>query len=179
MSFSFRMPVLAIVLVASGVGRAEAQRSKEVSTWHFSAENEGSYVRSEIPVVALRIISRDDGLRNLLDAQNPPQKEIPNTWLSTSSVHLKDKNENDIVVQGIGPVSGSNVTIFWIFHVNGENTTLLLEVVAHDLIIRQPRRQGYLTIDAISSTSSSVTTVSFQMRDGKYRKYLEQTEKLP
>lgn len=179
MSCGYRQffPILALVgLMVSG---AVAQAPKQGSEWHFSAENDGSYPSAEIPVTVLRLISHDEGVRNLLDRQKPPQKTVPRAWLSASKVHLKNKDESDIVVQGTGPMLGANVTTFWVFRLNGDNADLLSEIVAHDLIIRLPRKDGYLTVDAVSATASSVTTVSFQMKNGKYAKWLQNTEKLP
>jgi hypothetical protein len=170
---------MALVIVALGVRGPAAQSPKQETMWHFSAEDEGSYPSTEIPAVVLQLISRDEGVRNLLDAQNPSQREVPRAWLSASKVHLAGRDENNVVIQGIGPILGANVTTFWVFRDNGDKAALLLEVIAHDLIIRQPRTKGYLTIDAVSATASFVTTDSFQMKNGKYAKWREKTEKLP
>lgn len=179
MSLGHRLFVLALVLVAFGVRGTAAQSPKQETKWHFSAENDGSYPSTEIPVAVLQLISRDEGVRNLLGAQQPPRMEVPRAWLSASKVRLTDRDESNIVIQGIGPILGANVTTFWVFRVKGDNADILLEVVAHDLIIGPPRKEGYLMVDAVSATASSVTTASFQMENGKYAKWREKTEKLP
>jgi len=177
MTFRPKALLAAIFVLTFLAGQVAAQRAEKVR-WQFSAEGAISYPKASIPHEVFRILEQDDGVRAALEAQNGPNKETPHTWFQASSIHLKDSNEDDFVVQGTGPILGANVTTFWVFRMTGDKATLLLKVIAHDLLVKSTRRNGYLAIDAVSATASTVTTTSFEIKGNSYAKYHERTEQI-
>jgi hypothetical protein len=139
---------------------ASAQSAKATSAeqTHFSAEDEGVQRRTPVPDGVLAIISKDEDVQSALESEG--ESQLPNNWLSASVVHLKDPDENDVVVMAVGILRGANVNRFWVFRPIGSGRyQTILNGPAHDLVIKNSRSNGYRDIKLLSATAVAVSTL--------------------
>jgi hypothetical protein len=167
-----RVLLFALSILAVGHALAQGPRKGEATEQHvFSAEDATVEHSIPIPDAAFAILVRDERLANLFDERVPITSGIVSrAWFSAATVHLGGKGEKDIIIMGIGPVRGANVTSFWIFRPRGTGFELIVAgAVAHTLEIMQTRTNGYCDIDTFSATAVDLTTNHLRFRDGAYR----------
>lgn len=85
-----------------------------------------------------------------------------------SEIHLTSSTERDLVVIAGAPLSGANVTTFWIFRPTNPGYELLLDAPAHDMVVRNSRTNGYRDIELVSATAVTASTVLCRYRDVRY-----------
>src|SRR5262249_16232636 len=78
----------------------------------FSAEDETVKHAAPVPPQVLAILARDSDVQQAREALN--LSVVPMGWFPASEIHLHGREERDLVVMGIGPIRGANVTTFWI-----------------------------------------------------------------
>ncbi len=145
---------------------------------HFSAEDTGVKRPIPVPEDVLDILRKDEGVRAVLEGQKILEEALPPSWFAASAIHLSTRTASDYVLQGEGPISGANVTTFWIFRSTARGHQLILTATAHDLVVGHKRRNGYLEIETMSATASEVTTVWYKFGSRRYIPYRERTELL-
>ena len=82
--------------------------------------------------------------------------------------------EKDLVLVGRGPMSGANITQFWVFHATDEGYDLVLQAGAHDLFVNDRMQHGFREIELQSATGIRFYTVVFRF-DGKRYKVIRNT----
>jgi len=115
------------------------------------------------------MLARDPDVKQILESERLPVEKLPTSWFLASEVHLRGSNERDLVVVGTGPVSGANVTTFWIFRPRGRRFELLLNAPAHWLEIKEARSNGYKDIELVSATAVTVSTVLCEFEGVTYK----------
>lgn len=159
------IPVLAFTLCIASVTQNLDSNPEQSSDLHFSAEDEGVKNAVPTPDGVWSLLKQDDDVREALQNQNSTVKTPPRTWVSAAIVHLHEASENDLVVQGQGPMMGANVTEFWVFAETSHGPKLVLKIPAHDLLIREARSGGYKIIEASAITAAThVSNVDLQVR---------------
>jgi hypothetical protein len=135
----------------------------------FSVEDETAKHPVSIPEDAWSILKKDAGVLEVLTNRSLSVNQLPASWFTASEVHLKVRNESDLVVVGKGPLQGANVTTFWVFLRRPQGLVLVLSAPAHDLIIKPTRRNGYKTIEIASTTAVRLSKVTFRFDRNQYR----------
>jgi hypothetical protein len=177
MNINWPAALLLVVCAASGPGAAGRQTSHKFEQRHFSVEAAGVERPVPIPNDVLAILREDESVRSLLDDQGISTDKLPSTWFSASSVHLGDSSETDMVIKGEEPITGANVTTFWVFVATPRGHELVLTTVAHDLLVRNERKNGRPEIQTMSATALKATIVSFRFNGRRYQQFQTQAEK--
>ena len=166
---------LLFVLVVPLTEIAARQRPDGPGQTHFSAEDSSVKHPVEIPKNVLSILTEDDGVRIALTNEGISAERIPRLWFSASAVHLAHSRDVDLVVMGEGPLRGSNVTTFWVFHATPSGYKLVLTAPAHDLILKNTRCNGFRDIVLTSLTAVEVSTVLLRFNGTIYTKQTAST----
>jgi len=174
MKWKNRIAILVTFTLACLSAHTSAQQTPRYR-WSFSAEGDAPYPTAKIPQSVLRKLEEDEQVQETIAEEGGFQKVHLRRWFQAVKVPLTSTGECDLVVKGVGPILGANVTTFWVFRVKGGKATMLLKVSAHDLDIAAVSQNGYLGIDAASSTASTVSITSFVMKNGSYRAVKEST----
>jgi hypothetical protein len=145
-----------------------SHKSFQSSALHFSAEDEVVKNAVPIPDEVWSLLMEDIDVRDVLQHQTPPLSVPPKNWFSATFVHLHEQRENDLAVQGEGPMMGANVTEFWVFAATERGPKLVLKVPAHDLVLRNRVSNGYRVIEASAITASRVSTLTYSFDGSHY-----------
>lgn len=146
---------------------------------HFSAEDENVKRPIVLPEEALALIAKDSEVMELLKDQSSAAIQL-SSWLSASEIHLDGPREKDIIVVAKGPLSGANVTTFWIIRPSGRGFDLMLGAVpAHDLVIKNTRSKGYRDIEAWTATAVRESTISFRFDGNRYKPSARSSKDIP
>jgi hypothetical protein len=136
---------------------------------HFSAEDQNVKRPIILTEAALALIAKDPDVTNVLKDYGSAGAKLLTTWLSASALHLDGRGERDIVVVAKGPLSGANITTFWVLRPSSSSFELLLTVPAHDLIVKMSRSKGYRDLETLAATAVRVSSVSFRFDGSKYK----------
>lgn len=164
---------LLTVLITCNPATAYAQPSEQ---HHFSAEETGVRKPVPIPEAVMAILRESEGVRGALEDKNMSATEIPPSWFSASAIHLNRPEQVDLVVMGVGPLRGANVTTFWVFSAAARGYELVLMAPAHDLIVTKTRWKGHRDIELISMTAVDISTVVVRFDGERYKEYKARTE---
>ena len=126
----------------------------QVEQVQFSAEDEQVKRPVPLPAAVKAVLSTDAGVKQILEFENIPADKMPSTWFLTSEVHLNGPEEQDLVVIARGPLSGANVTTYWLFRPRGGQYEMILSAApAHTLIVSDTLSNGYRDVRLLSSTA--------------------------
>jgi hypothetical protein len=114
-----------------------------------------------LPDDALDFVRQDRGVAEVLRDTQPSVAQLPRSWIMASEVHLSGPDERDIIVIATGPLSGANVTTFWVLRQSGQGLEIMLTAQAHDLFIRSTRSKGHRDVETFAATAVRVSTVCF------------------
>ena len=142
----------------------------------FSAEDESVREPSNLPDEVKPVLSSDDDVRSLLEEKGIPASKLPATWFSAGRVHLRNRNIDDLIVVGEGPVKGANVTTFWLFTPGANGLQLALKVFSHTLLLKDDRTRGLREIESRSASAVEVFRVSYRYDGLQYKSYREVSE---
>jgi hypothetical protein len=168
-----------VFLMICGSGVAEGKHHHPSEQTQFSAEDDSVHKPAEIPQDVMTILKKDKWVDNILEDENMAPDKLPSSWFSASAIHLGSAKKLDFVVVGEPPLLGANTATFWVFLASSRGYELALKIPAHDLQIKNTRRNGYRDIEA--SAESAVTFYSALFRfDGKgYVKRSGRAERIP
>ncbi len=150
---------------------AQEQRS-------FSAEDNQVKNPTSIPPEVLATLSQDPDVRAVLEDEHI-SGTVPASWLTASEVHLHSKAEKDLLVMAIGPLSGANVTTFWLFRPLHGQYEQILNAPAHDLHVKNTYSNGYRDIELVSATADTASTVLCRFQAGVYRPFKKSLKQIP
>jgi hypothetical protein len=167
-----KAPALVTILWVVSVRSAFPQVPirEDADQYVFSANDETMQHPISLPSRAFAMVARDQSLASLLEGTSVAREKVPESWFVASVVHLASKNEGDLIVMGVGPVRGANVTTFWLLRPKGEVFELLLTATAHTLKVTQARSNGYRDVELVSATAVRVSTSLFTFRAGTYQR---------
>ena len=168
--------VLLIVLSVCGQGSAQDKQPVRSEQRHFSAEDPGVKKPVAIPDDVLAILSKDEFIRDVLEDEKTLAGKLPQTWFSASAIHLGGPDKIDLVVVGVGPLMGANVTTFWVFRATPSGHELALTAAAHDLNVMKTSWKGYREIELVSATAEQVSSVMLRWDGKQYSAYQETLE---
>jgi len=109
---------------------------------HFSAEDEAVQHPVPMPPAIWTILQHDKYIANVLADEKISTERVPTSWFSIAEIHLHNSSEMDYVIEANPPVSGANITTFWVFIHTATGMKLAFTVGAHDLIIQARRFNG-------------------------------------
>ncbi|HEV2136817.1 MAG TPA: hypothetical protein VGR47_21535 [Terracidiphilus sp.] len=170
--------VLVVGIALTYAFGARAQRHAQAEQREFSAEDEGVQRPAAIPQSVLDILAKDDGVRNLMEDEDPPLKSIPASWFSASEVHLAGPNEKDLIVVGVGELRGANVVTFWVFRPVAGGYELVLTGASHDLAVKKTRWKGYREIELSGATAVEFFSTTFRWDGTKYVNFREESHEI-
>jgi hypothetical protein len=159
---------LVVALSITLVSTNSAVNPLQTADVHFSAEDELVKNAVPIPDEIWPLLKVDSDVQDQLRRQTPPLKDPPKNWFSAAFVHLREQNENDLVVQGEYPMMGANVTEFWVFAETNRGPQLVLKVPAHDLFLLNRVSNGYRVIEASAVTALHVSTSTYTFDGSHY-----------
>jgi len=116
------------------MGQQQREPSEQM---HFSAEDSSVKKPVPIPESVLANLRSDDTVRRALEDQTTSPKDLPSSWFLASKIHLSNTNRPDLILIGQPPISGANVTTFWVFLAEIGGYKLVLTAPAHDLIVKK------------------------------------------
>jgi hypothetical protein len=173
----FLILVLTLLTVTNSV---IAQRAQAREQNHFSAEDEGVQKPVPLPEDVLAILRKDDTVKGALEDSNLPPDRLPQSWFSASSIHLSSPDQADLIVMGQPPVTGANVTTFWVFRATPHGYLVVMAAApAHDLIVTNTRSNGYRNIELWSLTAVKLSTVACRFDGEKYVVYRRKSSEIP
>jgi len=147
------------------VGQEQHASSEQM---HFSAEDSGVKKPVPIPESVLAILRSDDTVRRALEDKMMSSKDLPSSWFLASEIHLSTRNRPDLVVIGQAPISGANVTTFWVFLAEIGGFKLVMTAPAHDLIVKKARWKGVRDLELASMTAVQISTVLLRFNGKRY-----------
>jgi hypothetical protein len=170
-------PLLTLVLgslMVFGGASAIAQSRVGHEQRHFSAEDETVKNPVAIPLAVRALLAKEEMVRDAARFDHIAPEDFPASWFLTSAVSLGNEGEKDLVLVGRGPMSGANITQFWVFHATDEGYDLVLQAGAHDLFVNDRMQHGFREIELQSATGIRFYTVVFRF-DGKRYKVIRNT----
>jgi|ERR1044071_859267 hypothetical protein len=166
------LALLVMCDAATSVGKSSHASEQMV----FSAEESEVKKPVALPQDVLAILKHDEMVRNALESENISVERIPLSWFSAGRVHLSNSRDGDLVVMGIGPLRGANITTFWVFLATAHGYKLVLGAPAHTLRVRNTRRREHRDIELISATAAVVSTVLCRFDGERYVGYKTKSE---
>lgn len=170
------MLVLTIALAFFSMTGVKGERLHQPEQTEFSAEDEAVKVPVVLPQGVLDILRSDEMVRMAMMNQEPQIKKLPSSWFSGSVIHLGAPGETDFVVAGNPPLSGANVTTFWVIRSTPNGFEVVLNAPAHDLWVKGSSTSGLRNIEMVAATAVQVHTVLWRF-DGKSYKVSRDTWK--
>lgn len=164
-----------LCFVASALAQSKIRVSEQT---HFSAEDERVANPVKVPDNALAILREDAQVKGALDDAQLTATQLPQSWFSTSVIHLHNSIERDLFVEAEGPLVGANIRQFWIFADTPGGMKLVANGAAHDVTIHRVRWRGYRIIELDSMTCCRLDTTWLRLENGKYRDYRHHSRKL-
>jgi hypothetical protein len=161
--------VLATTLLGSIATAQAPKKAARQEQTEFGSEDENWDQPVSVPVEVLRI---------LREANHASADEIPAESLLASEIHLRDANEVDLILMGIGNLRLAHAALFWIFrNVNGE-FELILSTGGDSLRVLDAKSNGYRKI-GIEGNTASTTTLTIYTFDGRaYRLSKKATKRI-
>ncbi len=144
------------------------------STEHFRAEDTTVPHPATLPDAALQILLKDAAVHHTLGKST----HINPKWLLVSQLHLSDSTEENYIAIGRGPLAVGNAASFWIFHQRGKSFDLILDLSAHDLILRTTTTRSLRDLEAVSIAANSVTITDYAFDGTRYQPHHPKTEKI-
>jgi hypothetical protein len=163
----------------SGIPPAVEIDSGTVEQSEFSAEDAGVKNPVAVPDDVLAILRKDKTVLGILEGQHLQPTNLPPSWFSASAIHLSTSKRADLVVVGEPPVTGGNVTIFWVIRVTADGHELVLTAPAHDLIVRNRRWKGYREIELVSMTAVQISNVLCRFDGSQYAQFQSKSRPIP
>lgn len=161
--------------VATGSSFNQAKHSYPPEQRKFSAEDL-RVKRVKIPPEVLALLKKDETVQIMMENDELPVDKLPPSWFSASAIHLSNAKRTDLVVVGVGPILGANVTTFWVFCATDHGYELVMEAPAHDLVVKNTRWKGYRDIELLSATAVQVSTVWLRFNGKQYVRYKAKSE---
>jgi hypothetical protein len=127
----------------------------------------------------LAALSRDPDIGTIPKADSLTPDKLPASWFLVSEIHLGGPAERDLVVIGVGPVRGANVTTFWLFRPTNTDYERLLNAPALGLEIKRSRTNGNRNIELTSAAAGRVSTLQCKFRGGSYQPGKRHTRSSP
>jgi len=162
-----------VVAISVALAGAQTTRAKTAEQRHFSAEDAEVEKPVPLPPDVLAVLAKDEVVAVQLENENLSAEQIPSEWFSASTVHLRSPGQADLVVMASEPISGANTAYFWVFRASNQGYKLILTTMAHDLLIRNARRNGYRSIEAWAVVTQQAVKVEYRFDGQRYVKYRE------
>ena len=167
------MVLLGFSILPKAQSRASGALPQEQRS--FSAEDGSVWNSVPVPSEVLELLEQDGLVQTALKNGNYTGS-LPQAWFSASVVHLSENDRGDLVIEAKPPLSGANVTTFWVFLANHRGYELVLSAPAHDLLVRKHISNGYLDIEMIASTAQRIHTARYRFDGSRYQIYREKWE---
>jgi hypothetical protein len=135
----------------------------------FSAEDETVARPASIPSQVTAMLAQDSDVKNALTDEHLGPDAVPIPWFLASEIHLRNTREKDLIVVAKGPLTGANVTIFWIFRPVDRRYELLLKAPAHTMVVKSARSNGYEDVELWNATAITESSVLCRFDSGAYR----------
>jgi hypothetical protein len=158
-----------ISLTAVLLGVSQPVSPQAVEQTQFCAEDESVSKPTVLPPAVRQILVADRDVSNELKHNGLQVTQLPDTWFSTSVVHLNGSSEIDLLVEAEGLLRGANVNSFWIFRPTSTGFAQILNAPAHDLIIKRSRSRGYRDIKIMAVIAMRVMTVEYRFDGIQYQ----------
>jgi hypothetical protein len=121
-----------------------------------------------LPEDVLQILRQDkDNQRSLEDNQTP--NEMPASWFVASQISLNNDSQPDLIVMGVGPLRGANITPFWVFNNSLKGYKLVLMTATHSLTILDARTKGHRQIKTAAMTAVDVHINVYKFNGREYQ----------
>lgn len=165
-----------INFAASGLSGGDKRPPEQLN---FSAEDATVNKPVEIPDSVMAILKKDEMVKDVLENTQISTDRIPSGWFTASAIQLSEAGVADLIVDAEPPLSGTNVTTFWVFRSTPRGYELVLTAPAHDLQVRRTRWNGYREIELSAETAVEFTSVLFRFDGKQYTKYRVRSQRLP
>lgn len=113
------------------------------------------------------------------EIENDPDEKFSTSWFSASAIHLGPTSRADLIVVAEPPITGANVTLFWVFRSTANGYILVLRAGGHSLAIKRNRSNGYRDIETYSVTMQMFNSDLYKFDGKTYRSAASKTETIP
>jgi hypothetical protein len=161
--------IASTIFVSQTLGAQKIAGGADHEQHLFSAMDDSVNHPVPLPPSVLAALSHDPDIGVKLKAESLIPDKLPASWFVVSEIHLGGPSERDLVVVGVGPVRGANVTTFWLFRPGNADYELLLKAPALGLEIKNSRTNGYRNIELVSATAVEVSKLECTFRGGAYQ----------
>jgi len=155
---------------------ALAQHAPEQT--HFSAEDEAVQHPVPMPPTIWAILQKDEYIAKVLADEKISAERAPTSWFSVAEIHLHNSAEVDYIIEANPPLSGANITTFWVFIPAATGMKLAFTVGAHDLIFQARRFNGYKIIEASAENCCTINSSRFRFNRNEYVEFSGTTENI-
>jgi hypothetical protein len=132
---------------------------------HLSAE--GIYITHpyKLPTSVLSVLGQDPMVANIAGSSQPPSN-----WFSSEKLKPVSSDSDLYVIQGLGPISGANVTTFWVVRDNrkAHQAEVLWNGAEHDLSLRYEHGDPYPVLETTSMSAVHLWEATFRYNGSKY-----------
>jgi hypothetical protein len=155
---------LAGILATFGVWGTSAQKRPFGEQLSFK---EDGPLRNQVPLSpeVLKILPQTDEARDGLRQASPSERNNPERLFRASEVHLSRSAEIDVVVMGVGVMSGGDQSWFWVVRSERNNPTVVCFAGGNSLDLLNSRTNGYRDIES-SWSSAAKSTITIYRFDG-------------
>jgi hypothetical protein len=147
----------------------DTANASDLEQRRFSAEDETLTRPASIPSEVTVLLAQDSDVKYALADKHLGPDAVPSSWFLASEIHLRNTREKDLVVIAQGPLTGANVTTFWIFRPGDHRYELLLKAPAHTMVVNSARSNGYEDVELWSATAITESSVLCRFDARTYR----------
>lgn len=147
---------------------AKDQKSHEQTV--FNAQDLRVKRPVDIPPPILSVLADDEYVSSMKENAPGNASFPPKDWFAASLLVVRQPSSRLYLILGKGPLVGAHVTTFWLVEcgMNAKLPTVLLRVVADQLIVGKIDSSGYPKLTAVVVTQAAVTDTAYRFTSGKY-----------
>jgi hypothetical protein len=152
-----------------------ARSAREQTT--FSEEKS---VRHPVPLppAALKALLKTDEVKMGLERAKDAEKRHPAQLFDAAEVHLSTADDVDLVVSGIGPMSGGDNDWFWVVRSARKNPKIILFAGTYTFEVMSSKTNGYRDIHTDWSSAALNITAIYKFNGRRYKLWKQRSSSL-
>lgn len=124
----------------------------------------------------LKVLLASQPAKGTFAAMNDSERAEPSQFFQAAEVHLRSSDDVDLVVIGIGRMSGADNTWFWVVRsARQDHPRVVLFSGGSALYLMDTRTNGYRDIRVVWSSASETDTTTYHFSVSDYRVWKKQS----
>jgi hypothetical protein len=164
-----RVFVLVFVVVAGGVLAAQEQKPNAAGEQTLFYEEKPLQQQVALSPEVLKVLMETKQATQGSDFASDAQRANPAQLFRAAAVHLISKDEVDLVVIGVPPMSGADTGWFWVVRSARKDPEVVLFADGNSLEVMDTKTNGSRDIRSIWSSPSQTNYTIYHFDGGTYK----------